>query len=183
MLSTHSTGGWTNACCFQFTGLQHSLYLHTIIPRPLYHPLYTVRTWKLEYFRYWNVWTELRQWAKILQAHWDSSKQSKQSTWTCEKIIWIPGCRIDEVIVYGTYYYIRPHLEFAACAWSPKYEKDKQLIEGVLRVATKCVPGLRVRHLVRTWRTPKDPTHTKHEQQKNMWRCNGGVKVHTWCIQ
>ena len=35
---------------------------------------------------------------------------------------------------------IRPHLEFTVCA---KYEKDKQLIEGVLRRVTKCVPGLR----------------------------------------
>ncbi|XP_076454814.1 uncharacterized protein LOC143289651 [Babylonia areolata] len=37
---------------------------------------------------------------------------------------------------------IRPHLEFANVAWSPRYQKDKDLIEGVLRRATKMVPGL-----------------------------------------
>ena len=37
---------------------------------------------------------------------------------------------------------VRPHLEFANSVWSPRYVKDKVLIEGVLRRATKCVPGL-----------------------------------------
>ena len=37
---------------------------------------------------------------------------------------------------------VRPHLEFANCAWGPRLEKDKKLIEGVLRRATKCVPRL-----------------------------------------
>lgn len=37
---------------------------------------------------------------------------------------------------------VRPHLEFANCAWGPRLEKDKKLIEGVLRRATKCVPKL-----------------------------------------
>jgi hypothetical protein len=37
---------------------------------------------------------------------------------------------------------VRPHLEFANAVWSPKYIKDKNLIESVLRRATKCVPGL-----------------------------------------
>jgi len=35
---------------------------------------------------------------------------------------------------------VRPHLEFANTAWSPRFEKDKQLIEGVLRRATKIIP-------------------------------------------
>jgi hypothetical protein len=38
---------------------------------------------------------------------------------------------------------VRPHLEFSNAAWSPRLEKDKQLIEGVLRRATKVVGGLR----------------------------------------
>ena len=38
---------------------------------------------------------------------------------------------------------IRPHLEFAVSTWNPRFEKDKYLIEGVLRRATKCIPGLR----------------------------------------
>ena len=38
---------------------------------------------------------------------------------------------------------IRPHLEFANSVWSPLYQKDKDLIEGVLRRATKLIPGLK----------------------------------------
>lgn len=37
---------------------------------------------------------------------------------------------------------VRPHLEFANVVWSPRYEKDKILVESVLRRATKCVRGL-----------------------------------------
>ena len=37
---------------------------------------------------------------------------------------------------------VRPHLEFANVVWSPRYQKDKNLIEGVLRRATKLVPGM-----------------------------------------
>ena len=37
---------------------------------------------------------------------------------------------------------VRPHLEFANVVWSPRQKKDQTLIEGVLRRATKCVPGL-----------------------------------------
>ena len=37
---------------------------------------------------------------------------------------------------------VRPHLEFANCAWGPYYERDKTQIENVLHRATKCVPGL-----------------------------------------
>ena len=38
---------------------------------------------------------------------------------------------------------IRLHLEFANVAWSPRYQKDKDVIEGVLRRASKMVPGLK----------------------------------------
>ena len=37
---------------------------------------------------------------------------------------------------------VRPHLKFANVAWSPKYQKDKNLIEGGQRRATRLVPGL-----------------------------------------
>ena len=38
---------------------------------------------------------------------------------------------------------VRPHLEFGNCVWAPYLEKDKKLIEGVLRRATKVVGGLK----------------------------------------
>jgi hypothetical protein len=53
---------------------------------------------------------------------------------------------------------VRPHLEFANCAWSPRYEKDKNLIEGVLRRATKCVPGLKHLDYESRLRTMKIPS-------------------------
>ena len=38
---------------------------------------------------------------------------------------------------------VRPHLEFGNAAWSPRFQKDKDVIEGVLRRATRVVPGLK----------------------------------------
>jgi hypothetical protein len=38
---------------------------------------------------------------------------------------------------------VRPHLEFGNVVWSPKLEKDKQLVESVQRRATKIIPGLK----------------------------------------
>lgn len=37
---------------------------------------------------------------------------------------------------------VRPHLEFSNVAWAPKLQKDKDLIEGVLRRATRVIPGM-----------------------------------------
>ena len=38
---------------------------------------------------------------------------------------------------------VRPHLEFGNCVWAPYLEKDKKLIENVLRRETKVVDGLK----------------------------------------
>ena len=38
---------------------------------------------------------------------------------------------------------VRPHLEKRVVAWSPRLEKDRKMIEGVLRRAAKMVPSLR----------------------------------------
>ena len=38
---------------------------------------------------------------------------------------------------------VRPHLEFANVIWAPKLKKDCNIIEGVLRRATRMVPGLK----------------------------------------
>ena len=38
---------------------------------------------------------------------------------------------------------VRPHLEFGNAAWAPRYERDKELLEGVQRRATKIIPRLK----------------------------------------
>jgi hypothetical protein len=38
---------------------------------------------------------------------------------------------------------VRPNLEFGNAVWSPKLEKDKNLVESVQRRATRIIPGLK----------------------------------------
>ena len=38
---------------------------------------------------------------------------------------------------------VRPHLEFANVVWAPRLEKDKKLIESVLRRAAKTISGVK----------------------------------------
>ena len=40
---------------------------------------------------------------------------------------------------------VRPHLEFGNVAWAPRLQKDKDLIESVLRRATRIIPGFKDR--------------------------------------
>jgi len=47
----------------------------------------------------------------------------------------------DFLIIYKTY--IRPHLEYAICAWSPYLQKDIQCLESVQPAATRLVSGFK----------------------------------------
>ena len=38
---------------------------------------------------------------------------------------------------------VRPHLEYGNSVWRPHLERDKKLIEGVLRRATRVIPGMK----------------------------------------
>ena len=38
---------------------------------------------------------------------------------------------------------VRPHLEFGNVVWFPRLEKDKKLVEGLQRRATKIISGLK----------------------------------------
>ena len=38
---------------------------------------------------------------------------------------------------------VRPHLEYAACVWSPHLKKDQESFENVLRRASKRIMGMK----------------------------------------
>jgi hypothetical protein len=45
---------------------------------------------------------------------------------------------------------VRPDLEFGNVVWSPRFEKDKNLVDNVQRRATRMIPGLKGRSYEQT---------------------------------
>ena len=60
-----------------------------------------------------------------------------------DKILGLIRCSFEFLDAETMKALVRPHLEFSNMAWSPMLERDKALIEGVLRRATKIIPGLK----------------------------------------
>jgi hypothetical protein len=65
----------------------------------------------------------------------------------------------------------RPHLEYAQSAWSPQYEGDIQLLEGVQRRATKLVPSLKNLEYEARLRKLKLPTLRYRRLRGDMIEC------------
>jgi len=66
---------------------------------------------------------------------------------------------------------VRPHLEFGNVAWSPFLERDKKLIESVLRRATKVIPGLKNLEYERRLERMKIPSMTYRRMRGDMIEC------------
>ena len=60
---------------------------------------------------------------------------------------------------------VRPHLEYANCVWSPRFQEQIDDIERVQRSATKQVPGLQNMTYSERLRTLKLPT-LKHRRRR-----------------
>ena len=84
---------------------------------------------------------------------------------------------------------VRPHIEFANCVWSPRLEKDKTLIESVLRRATKCVPGLKdlsynerlekLKLPSMSYRRIRGDLIEVYKFMNNMYKCESPFKINT----
>ena len=63
---------------------------------------------------------------------------------------------------------VQPHLEFGNVAWSLFWERDKKLIESVLRRATKVIPGLKDKEYEDTLKEMKIPSMTYRRVRRGM---------------
>ena len=61
-----------------------------------------------------------------------------------------------------------PHLEFGNVAWSPFLERDKKLIESVLRRATQVIPGLKDKEYEDRLKEMKIPSMTYRRVRGDM---------------
>lgn len=82
---------------------------------------------------------------------------------------------------------IRPHLEFANVVWSPRFQKDKNLIEGVLRRATKLVPGMKDSKYSDRLKRMRIPSMQYRRERGDMIEvyklCNGKYKIKEMPLQ
>ena len=74
---------------------------------------------------------------------------SQQCALVAKKASSILGCikksmtnRLGEVILPFFSALVRPHLEHRVQLWAPQFKKDRNLMQGVLRRATKMMKGL-----------------------------------------
>jgi hypothetical protein len=76
-----------------------------------------------------------------------ASKHCKEVTVTATKIVHLikRSLRYFDKGSYMLLYkaLVRSRLEYASCAWNPHYDKDRRMIEGVQRLATRLIPGMR----------------------------------------
>ena len=68
---------------------------------------------------------------------------------------------------------VRPHLEFENIAWSPFLDRDKKLIESVLRGATLVIPGLKDKEYEDRLKEMKIPSMTYR-------RVRGDIEVYKY---
>jgi hypothetical protein len=66
---------------------------------------------------------------------------------------------------------VRPHLEFGNVAWSPFLERDKKLIESVLRRATKVIPCLKDLEYEERLKKMRIPSMTYRRMRGDMIEC------------
>ena len=74
---------------------------------------------------------------------------------------------------------VQPHLELNNVLWSPRLEKDKKLVEGVQRRATKIIPALKDL----TYQKIGENETTKYVLQKTERGPHRSVQMHSQYLQ